>query len=102
MGGEYVLTEVAAGAAQHRVRMIAVVLDVVVLDQQVIALDPVVMPGAATRRPFPGEMQVARAEPVRLASGELAAETVQVHGDKLLKQRPCDRSELAGGDATRR
>ena len=46
VGGEDVGAEVAGGAAQHGVRVVAVRARVVVLDQQVVALDPVVVPRA--------------------------------------------------------
>ena len=43
--GQHVVAEVAAGSAQHGVSVVSVVGGVV-LDEQVIALDPVVVPRA--------------------------------------------------------
>ena len=54
---EHVVAEIAARAPQHGVRVVAVGGGVV-LDQQVVALDAVVVPGARRQRPFPGEVQV--------------------------------------------
>lgn len=54
---EHVVTEVAAGPAQYRMRVIAVVGGVI-FDEQIIALHSVVVPGAQGQRPLPGEVQL--------------------------------------------
>src|ERR1700722_3139394 len=88
---EQVVAEVAAGAPQHGVRMIAVVGGVV-LDEQVIALHPVVVPCPWGQRPLPGEMQL-RAAAGRLPSRELGGQPVEIQGDQLGQQGPRGQAE---------
>src|SRR5258708_25607572 len=65
MPGEYVRPEVAARPAQHGVRVIAVACRIVVLDQQIVALDPAAVPRASRQRAFPGEAHLPRTDPLR-------------------------------------
>ena len=64
MRREHVVAEIAARAAQHGVRVVAVGGGVV-LDQQVVALHAVVVPGARRQWPFPGEVQLRPVQPGR-------------------------------------
>src|SRR3712207_4404917 len=57
VGGEDVAAEVAGGAAQHGVGVAVAVGGLVELDQQVAALDAVVVPPAGLVRALPGEVQ---------------------------------------------
>src|SRR5205823_10278268 len=61
--GEHVVAEVAARPAQHGVRVVRTVLRVVVLDEQVRTLDPVVVAVPRPHRAGPGEVQLAFAQP---------------------------------------
>jgi len=84
VGGEDVVPEVAAGAAQHRVRVVAVVGRVVELDQQVVTLDPVVVPGARRGRPFPGEQKLI--DPVPGAGADVSVCPVGDDGDRAARR----------------
>ena len=66
---EHVVAEIAARAPQHGVRVVAVVGGVV-LDQQVVALHPVVVRGARLRRALPGEVQLVAGDPGCLPGGQ--------------------------------
>jgi len=68
---EHVTPEVAAGTAQHGVRVITIV-GRVVLDEQVIALYPVVVPGARSERSLPGEVQFCAGDARSLTGGSSA------------------------------
>src|SRR5688500_16938125 len=57
MGGEDVAAKVGARTAQHRVGVVGVVGGVVVLDEQVACLEPVVVAVAGLGGPLPGEVQ---------------------------------------------
>ena len=84
--GKHVVAEVAARPAQHGVRVVAVVAGVVALDEQVIALHPVVMPGAGRDRPLPGEVQLARADPGGLPGRQFRGQPAGVQRDELAEQ----------------
>src|SRR5215471_2048100 len=58
VGSEDVAAEVAPGAPQDRVRVPVAIGGLVELDQQVIALNPVVVPQSGQVRALPREMQV--------------------------------------------
>ena len=83
MGGEHVAAEVGAQVAPDRVDVVGVVLRVVVLDEQVAALDAVVVRLAGLGAAGPGERQ--RVEGVvggvasRLAVGEVVGDAPHVH-----------------------
>src|SRR5260370_37341111 len=98
--GQHVVAEVAAGTPQHGVRVVPVAGGVV-LDEQVIALYAVVVPGAGPHRPLPGDMQFAAREPGALPRRELDGQPVEVDRDQLAEHRPRAGPELAGGHAQR-
>src|SRR5689334_5444289 len=101
VGGEHVVPEVAARAAQHGVRVVAVAAGAVVLDQQVVALHPVVVRGARLGRALPGEVQLASGDPGRLLAGQGGGQAAQVQGGELAEQGAGVRGEAAGRDAGR-
>src|ERR1039457_3612547 len=97
---EHVITEVAARAPQHGVRVVAVVGGVV-FDQQVIALYPVVVPGARRKRSLPGEVQVCAGRAGRFARRELGRKPVEVKRDDLVQHGSRTGSEPGGRKAER-
>src|SRR5260370_35625980 len=96
--GQHVVAEVAAGTPQHGVRVVPVAGGVV-LDEQVIALYAVVMPGAGPHRPLPGDVQFAAREPGALPRRELDGQPVEVDHDQLAAPRPGAAPARAGGHA---
>src|SRR5260370_38334279 len=94
--GQHVVAEVAAGTPQHGVRVVPVAGGVV-LDEQVIALYAVVVPGAGPHRPLPGDMQFAAREPGALPRRELDGQPVEEDHDRLPEHRPGAGPELAAG-----
>ena len=94
MPGEHVVAEVAARPAQHGVRVVRTVLRVVVLDEQVRTLDPVVVAVPRPHRAGPGEVQLAFAQPGGLRGGELGAQPVEVHREEVVEQRAGGGAEL--------
>jgi hypothetical protein len=98
--GEHVVAEVTAGAAQHGVRVVAVVGGVV-LDQQVITLHPVIVPCARGNRSFPGEVQLGAGEPVGFPGREPGGQPAEVERDQLAEHRARARAEAGSGHAQR-
>jgi hypothetical protein len=97
---EQVSPEVAAGAAQHGVRVITIVGSVV-FDEQVSALYPVVVPSARRERSLPGEVQFRVGGTRSLPGRKLGRQPVEVEGYELSQHRSRARPEPGGGNAER-
>src|SRR6476469_9044150 len=99
VGGEHVVAELAARAAQDGVRVVAVAGRAVVLDQQVVALHPVVVRGARLRRALPGEVQLVAGDPGCLPGGQGGGQAAQVQRGELAEQRAGAGIQAAGRNA---
>src|SRR5215472_2924294 len=80
--GEDVAAEIAARPPEHRVRVIAVVGGVVVLDEEVLALHSVVVPCPRRLGALPGEVQLAARDLGGLFGRELGGQPVEIQGDE--------------------
>src|SRR5260370_7190831 len=80
--------EVTLSAAQHSVRVVRAVRRVVVLNEQVAALDAVVVATSRLQRPFPGEMQLSAAQHGSFPRSQLIWQPAEIDPGKLHQQRP--------------
>lgn len=101
MGRQYIPAEVTLSAAQHSVRVVRAVRRVVVLNEQVAALDAAVVAASRLQRPFPGEMQLGAAQHGSFPRSQLIRQPTEIDRGKLPKQRPAHRIELGRADSQR-
>src|SRR2546425_6920703 len=92
VAGERIATEISRWAAQHGMGVVGIVGGVVVLDEQIVRLDPVVVTpvvvaaGSGRYRSLPGEERGAGVQAVGLGGGEIARQPGQVRRDELVEQ----------------